>query len=115
MTIQWYPGHMHKARRRMTETMRRIDLVAEIVDARIPLASRNPMLAELTDVATPNLEIGGLVVHTSESNEQVFLLIPRSPFLFDDVLGDIDSFLGGADLGFRLAKLLLELLDLFPG
>ena len=49
MTIQWYPGHMHKARRRMTETMRRIDLVAEIVDARIPLASRNPMLAELTD------------------------------------------------------------------
>ena len=49
MTIQWYPGHMHKARRRMTETMGRIDLVAEIVDARIPLASRNPMLAELTD------------------------------------------------------------------
>ena len=49
MTIQWYPGHMHKARRRMTEVLSRIDLVAELVDARIPLASRNPMLAELTD------------------------------------------------------------------
>ncbi len=49
MTIQWFPGHMNKARRRMVETLGRIDLVAEIVDARIPLASRNPMLAELTD------------------------------------------------------------------
>jgi len=49
MTIQWYPGHMHKARRRMTEVLSRIDLVAELLDARIPLASRNPMLAELTD------------------------------------------------------------------
>lgn len=49
MTIQWYPGHMHKARRRLTETLSRIDLVAELVDARVPLASRNPMLAEVTD------------------------------------------------------------------
>ena len=49
MTIQWYPGHMHKARRRLTETLSRIDLGAELVDARVPLASRNPMLAEVTD------------------------------------------------------------------
>ena len=40
---------MHKARRRLTETLSRIDLVAELVDARVPLASRNPMLAEVTD------------------------------------------------------------------
>lgn len=39
---QWYPGHMTKARRMMEENIRLVDLVIELVDARIPLASRNP-------------------------------------------------------------------------
>ena len=47
MQIQWYPGHMTKARRAMQEDMRLIDLVIEITDARIPLASRNPDIDEL--------------------------------------------------------------------
>lgn len=42
MNIQWYPGHMTKTRRQMEEDIRRVDLVAEVVDARIPLSSRNP-------------------------------------------------------------------------
>ncbi len=97
--------------------LRRDHLLLLLRDSQMPLnlLAIAHHLAELTDVATPDLEIGGLVARTPESHEQVFLLIPRSPFLFDGVLGDIDSFLGGADLGFRLAKLLLELLDLFPG
>ena len=41
-TYQWYPGHMTKARRMMEENIRLIDLVIELVDARVPLASRNP-------------------------------------------------------------------------
>ena len=48
MQIQWYPGHMHKARRQITESLKDIDLVIEIVDARIPLSSRNPVIDELT-------------------------------------------------------------------
>lgn len=42
MNYQWYPGHMTKARRMMEENSKLIDLVIELVDARVPLASRNP-------------------------------------------------------------------------
>ncbi|MCK0470733.1 ribosome biogenesis GTPase YlqF [Halalkalibacter sp. APA_J-10(15)] len=48
MTIQWFPGHMAKARREVTEKLSLIDVVIELVDARVPLASRNPMIDELT-------------------------------------------------------------------
>ncbi len=47
MNIQWYPGHMTKAKRMMQENMRLIDLVVEIVDARLPISSRNPQIDEL--------------------------------------------------------------------
>ncbi|MDO4269166.1 MAG: ribosome biogenesis GTPase YlqF [Eubacteriales bacterium] len=47
MNIQWYPGHMTKAKRAMKEDIRLIDLIIELVDARVPLASRNPDIDEL--------------------------------------------------------------------
>lgn len=47
MHFQWYPGHMTKARRMMKENIKLIDLVIELVDARIPLSSRNPDIDEL--------------------------------------------------------------------
>lgn len=47
MHFQWYPGHMPKARRMMQENIKLIDLVIELVDARIPLSSRNPDIDEL--------------------------------------------------------------------
>ena len=46
--IQWFPGHMTKAKRQMQEHLKLVDFVIEIRDARIPMASRNPMLDELT-------------------------------------------------------------------
>ena len=42
MNIQWYPGHMTKTRRQMEADLKYVDLVAEIIDARIPISSRNP-------------------------------------------------------------------------
>lgn len=42
MNIQWYPGHMTKTRRQIENDVRLVDLVAEVVDARIPISSRNP-------------------------------------------------------------------------
>ena len=42
MNIQWYPGHMTKTRRQMAEDLKLVDAVCEIVDARIPISSRNP-------------------------------------------------------------------------
>lgn len=47
MHFQWYPGHMTKAKRMMQEDMKLIDLVIELVDARVPLSSRNPDIDEL--------------------------------------------------------------------
>ncbi|SKA00220.1 ribosome biogenesis GTPase A [Pilibacter termitis] len=44
MTIQWFPGHMAKARREVMEKLKFVDIVFELVDARLPLSSRNPML-----------------------------------------------------------------------
>lgn len=47
MNYQWYPGHMTKARRMMQEDIKLIDLVIELVDARVPFSSRNPDIDEL--------------------------------------------------------------------
>ena len=41
-SVQWFPGHMTKAQRMIEEHMKQVDAVCEILDARIPLASRNP-------------------------------------------------------------------------
>ncbi len=65
--IQWYPGHMAKAKRELTEKLPLVDVIFELVDARIPNASRNPDLADLIqnkprvlilmkpDLADPNI------------------------------------------------------------
>ncbi len=67
MNIQWYPGHMTKTRRKMEEDLKLVDAVCEIVDARIPLSSRNPDIASICgnkprmvilnriDLADPNM------------------------------------------------------------
>ena len=67
MNIQWYPGHMTKTRRQMEQDIRLVDAVCEIVDARIPLASRNPdidaicgdkprmIILNRIDMADPNM------------------------------------------------------------
>ncbi len=47
-TVQWFPGHMAKTRRLIKESLSRVDCVTEILDARIPLASRNPEIEEIT-------------------------------------------------------------------
>ncbi|MCR4781158.1 MAG: ribosome biogenesis GTPase YlqF [Lachnospiraceae bacterium] len=48
MEFEWYPGHMEKARRNIVEDLKLVDLVIEIIDARIPYSSSNPTLNELT-------------------------------------------------------------------
>ncbi|WHH59428.1 ribosome biogenesis GTPase YlqF [Petroclostridium sp. X23] len=67
MNIQWYPGHMAKTRRIMQESLKLVDIVIELVDARLPLSSRNPdidnivgnkprlMVMNKSDIADPTL------------------------------------------------------------
>ncbi|MGX7131725.1 ribosome biogenesis GTPase YlqF [Enterococcus songbeiensis] len=46
-TIQWFPGHMAKAKREVSEKLKFVDIVFELVDARLPLSSRNPMMDQI--------------------------------------------------------------------
>lgn len=48
VSVQWFPGHMAKTRRLIKESLTRVDCVTEILDARIPLSSRNPEIGEIT-------------------------------------------------------------------
>ena len=47
MSIHWYPGHMHKANKEIKENLNQIDLIIEVLDARIPFSSQNPLLSSL--------------------------------------------------------------------
>lgn len=47
MTIQWFPGHMTRARRQIQDKLKIIDMAIELMDARIPVSSRNPMIDEI--------------------------------------------------------------------
>jgi ribosome biogenesis GTPase A len=56
MAIQWFPGHMHLTKKAIAERIKNIDVVIELLDARLPGSSANPMLAELTQ-AKPALKV----------------------------------------------------------
>jgi len=56
MAIQWFPGHMHLTKKAIQERIKEIDVVIELLDARLPGSSANPMLAELTG-AKPALKV----------------------------------------------------------
>lgn len=49
VNVQWYPGHMEKARRQMTERLKAVDMIIELRDARMPMASTNPLLNMLAE------------------------------------------------------------------
>ncbi len=78
MPINWYPGHMAAARREIRDAMPKVDLVIEVLDARIPFSSENPLVAELrgdkpciqilnkSDLADPNATAAWLAVIGSE-------------------------------------------------
>ena len=47
MSINWFPGHMHKARKEIAEVMPQVDIIIEMLDARIPFSSENPLVPQL--------------------------------------------------------------------
>ena len=51
--INWYPGHMKKTRELIEDSLKMVDLVIEVVDARIPVSSRNPIIDQLTPGKAP--------------------------------------------------------------
>jgi len=56
MAIQWFPGHMHKAHKQIKEVLPQVDIIIEVVDARIPYSSENPLIAHLRE-NTPCIKV----------------------------------------------------------
>ena len=93
MTIQWFPGHMNAARKKAAETMESTDLVVEVLDARIPQASCNPMVEELrkhrqrpclkilnkSDLADPEATQAWLAYYNRQKGVKAVALSCRNP------------------------------------
>ncbi|MEM6988698.1 MAG: ribosome biogenesis GTPase YlqF, partial [Pseudomonadota bacterium] len=104
MAIQWYPGHMHKARKQLAEVLPKIDLLIELRDARIPASSSNPALAELrgqkpalvvmtkTDLADP-ARTGEWQTAFERQGETVILLGTDRPGAADQIPARVRSLL----------------------
>ena len=93
MAIQWFPGHMTSARKKAAETMERIDVVIEVLDARVPEAGCNPMIRELreqrsrpclkilnkTDLADPAATKAWLAFYNAQKNVKAVALSCKKP------------------------------------
>ena len=93
MAIQWYPGHMNAARKKAAETMENTDLVIEVVDARLPEASCNPMVEELrlfrqrpclkilnkTDLADPDATAAWVAYYNAQEGVTAFAMTTKKP------------------------------------
>ena len=93
MAIQWFPGHMNSARRKAAETMETTDMVIEVLDARIPLASSNPMIESLrlfrqrpclkilnkSDLADPAVTQQWIQYFNAQPNTQAVAISCRNP------------------------------------
>ncbi|MBE0439547.1 MAG: ribosome biogenesis GTPase YlqF [Gammaproteobacteria bacterium] len=91
MAINWYPGHMHKASKEMKKMIPEVDLIIEVLDARIPFSSENPMLAEIrgdkpcikvlskSDLADPELTRQWQDYLEQEKNVKTIALTTQQP------------------------------------
>lgn len=93
MSIQWFPGHMNAARKKAAETMENTDLVIEVLDARIPQASTNPMVENLrnfrqrpclkilnkSDLADPHATKAWLDFYNSQKGVRAVALSCKKP------------------------------------
>jgi len=91
MSLQWYPGHMTKARRELAALMPSQDVIIEVLDARLPAASSNPLLTELrkqkpcikvltrSDLADPGLTEAWLEHFRSQPNVSAFMSTTDRP------------------------------------
>ena len=91
-TIQWFPGHMSKARRQVQENLKFVDFVTILVDARLPLSSQNPMLTKIVgdkpkllilnkaDLADPAWQRNGVSI-LNHKESKLWLSTPKSKWL----------------------------------
>ncbi|MFK7995902.1 MAG: ribosome biogenesis GTPase YlqF [Granulosicoccus sp.] len=104
MAIQWFPGHMHKARKEMAKVLPEIDVVLEVLDARIPWSSENPMLAEIgkdkpvlrvltkADLADPAMTSQWLQIHSQSSAQDAMAVSTADVHTYKGILKRLKAF-----------------------
>lgn len=91
MAIQWFPGHMHKARKDMAKVLPNVDVILEVLDARIPWSSQNPMLSDIagdkpllrvltkSDLADPVLTAEWLALLSDDDKRDAIAIAATDP------------------------------------
>lgn len=104
MAIQWFPGHMHKARKEMAKVLPQIDVILEVLDARIPWSSENPMLADIgkqkpvlrvltkSDLADEDRTMDWLTEHSREQGHDAMALSVHAPEAYKDIPKRLKAF-----------------------
>src|SRR5690554_7608850 len=118
MAINWFPGHMHKARKEIKQIMPQVDLVIEVLDARIPFSSENPLVASLrgdrpslkvlnkSDLADPAVTARWLQYLEQEKGVKAIALTQKQPAEVQRVLGLCRSMLAHRNLEHRTLRAL---------
>ncbi|WP_442499040.1 ribosome biogenesis GTPase YlqF [Methylobacter sp. sgz302048] len=119
MLIQWYPGHMHKASKEIKHILPQVDLIIEILDARIPFSSENPMLKALrgdkpcikvlskSDLADPDMTQEWQTYLEQEKGVKTLALTIEQPERMRQIADLCHKMLPGKDSGGRLIQALI--------
>lgn len=98
MSIQWFPGHMHKARKEMAKVLPEIDVIVEVLDARIPWSSENPMIASIagekpvlrvltkSDLADPQLSEQWITYFSAEQQRDALAISTQNPAGYKEIV-----------------------------
>lgn len=97
MNINWFPGHMHKAQKEIRQLVPEVDLVIEVIDARLPYSSQNPLLQKIrrdkpcikllnkADLADPELTQAWIKQIESDSNNRAYAINSAQPDLVQQI------------------------------
>ena len=119
MAIQWFPGHMHKARKEIREVMPKIDLIIEVLDARIPYSSENPLVMQLrgnkpcikllnkSDLADPEITQQWIDYFQTERNIKALAVTQEQPAQIKQVLQLCYQFFSDRNLTTRPIRVLI--------
>ena len=88
MNIQWYPGHMTKTRRQIEADLKQVDAVCEIVDARIPISSRNPDIDSICG-SKPRI----IVLNRMDLAGDVIIILMLKPLVLSGIIGFFSAYI----------------------
>lgn len=119
MSINWFPGHMHKARKEMAEVMPQVDVIIEVIDARIPFSSENPLVNSLrentpcikllnkADLADPAITELWITEMEKQSGIRALPVSSQKPDQFRQLLQIAESLLPERNLELRPARAMI--------